>query len=195
MTNSSRFTLHASRLIVGITGASGSLYAKRLIETIPANIEVHLVVSENGEKVATYELGKNWLPKRKLIRHQINDFFAPIASGSFKTMGMVVVPCSVGTLGSIAGGLSQNLLQRAADVCLKEGRKLVLVPRETPYSVIHLGNMHALALAGATILDANPGFYQRPKSIDDLVNFVVGRILDHFDLPQRLHKAWKDASH
>ena len=178
-------------MIVGVTGASGSIYAQRLLAVVPKDYEIHLVVSDNGEKVALYELGKHWLPKRKLIRHRSNDFFAPIASGSFKTLGMVIVPCSMGTVGGVAGALSQNLLQRAADVCLKERRKLVLVPRETPYSTIHLKNMHTLSLAGAVILDANPPFYQRPKSLHDIVDAIVGRILDQFEIEHRLTQEWK----
>ena len=181
----------SQRIVVGVTGASGSIYAQRLLEVIPKNYEIHLVVSDNGEKVAVYELGKNWLPKRKLIRHQSNDFFAPIASGSFKTEGMIIVPCSMGTIGGVANGISQNLLQRAADVCLKERRKLVLVPRETPYSTISLENMLKLSVAGATILDANPPFYQRPKTLKDIVDAIVGRILDQFEISHHLVPEWK----
>ena len=179
------------RIIVGVTGASGSVYAQRLLEVIPKDYDIHLVVSDNGEKVAIYELGKGWLPKRKFFVHRSDDFFAPIASGSFKTLGMVVVPCSMGTLGGVAAGLSLNLLQRAADVCLKEKRNLILVPRETPYNTIHLENMHKLSVAGATILDANPPFYQRPKTLDDIVDAIVGRILDQFDIAHKLFAEWK----
>ena len=118
------------------------------------------------------------------------DFTAPFASGSFLSAGMVVAPCSMGTLGSIASGISQNLIHRAADVCLKEGRRLVLVPRETPLNAIHLENMLRLSRAGAVILPAMPGFYHQPRAVDDLVRFVVARIIEQLHLPQTLVPPW-----
>jgi flavin prenyltransferase len=121
-----------------------------------------------------------------------DDWFAPVASGSNPADAMVICPCTTGTLAAVAMGLSDSLIERAADVMLKEGRKLILVPRETPFSVLHLENMLALARAGAVVLPANPGFYHRPKSIEDLVDFIVARILDHVGVPNKLAGRWGD---
>lgn len=128
----------------------------------------------------------------RVIYHHESDIAAPIASGSFRTEGMIVVPCSMGSVASIAAGMSRNLIQRAADVCIKEKRKLVLVPRETPLSPIHLENMLKLAQIGVCVLPAMPGFYHFPKNVDDLLNFVVTKILDQFDIDTKLIQRWKE---
>jgi flavin prenyltransferase len=183
-----------SDLVLAITGASGAQYAIRLLEILLASgRKVHLVVSPAGAQVLRTEMGLSvdidkfdtgqlGLGDRSvrdaLVYHHYQNYFAPIASGSFLTAGMVICPCSMGTLGGVANGLSSNLIQRAADVHLKERRKLIVVPRETPLGSIALENMKKLSDAGAVILPAMPGFYHRPQSIADLVDFVVGRICD-----------------
>jgi 4-hydroxy-3-polyprenylbenzoate decarboxylase len=197
-------------LVVAITGASGSAYAVRLLEVlVAAGRTVHLVVSPAGQQVIGHELGlkvdtenfalEQLLPESSTseaadtgqIRfHNYRDFSAGIASGSFQTDGMVICPCSMGTLAAVSQGLSQNLIHRAADVHLKERRKLIVVPRETPLGSIQLANMKTLADAGAVILPAMPGFYNQPQSIDDLVNFVVARICDQLGVQQDLTKRW-----
>ncbi len=187
------------KIIVGVTGASGSIYGITLVkQLLKRQIEVHMVCTENGKKVMEYEMGKNYetivneLKKDhiNLKLHNIEDLFSPIASGSFKTFGMVIVPCSMATLAEISNGISNNLLCRAADVCIKEKRKLIIVPRETPLSTIHLNNMLNLSKTGVTILPAMPGFYNRPRSIEDIVNFIVGRILDELEIDNDLFKRW-----
>jgi flavin prenyltransferase len=185
-------------LVIGITGASGARYATRLLEILLASgRKVHLVVSPAGAAVLRTELGisvdlNKFDPsqlglaepaaRESLVYHHYEDYFAPIASGSFLTAGMVICPCSMGTLAGVANGLSNNLIQRAADVHLKERRKLIVVPRETPLGSIALENMKKLADAGGVILPAMPGFYHRPQSSDDLIDFVVGRICDQLGL-------------
>lgn len=171
------------KYVVAVTGASGSIYAKRLIEKlIAAGAKIFLVFSATGLAIFKEELAVN-LPKNKNLRYFENtNLHAPIASGSFKTDGMVIIPASMGSIARIACGISSNLIERAADVILKEQRKLVIVPRETPLSVIHLENMLKIAKLGGTILPAMPAFYTHPKSIDDLVDFVVGRVLDSLKL-------------
>ena len=185
--------------IVGITGASGSVYSLRLMEELlKKGHEVHLVATCNGRKVTEYETGRNFeeilqfYGRRggRLVVHDVEDLFAPIASGSFKTDGMVVIPCSMSTLGEIAAGASKNLLGRAADVMLKEKWKLVLVPRETPLSTLHLRNMLSLSEMGAVILPAMPGFYHRPEQVGDLVDFVAGRVLESLGIENDLYKKW-----
>jgi flavin prenyltransferase len=180
-------------LVVAITGASGAPYAKALIHSVAAaGIPLYLVASSAGKLVYEIEMGTPLeadLPP-SIHLHRENDFTAPFASGSFPILGMVVVPCTMGTLGAIANGLSQNLIHRAADVCLKEGRKLVIVPRETPLNQIHLTNMLRLSQAGGIILPAMPGFYHRPQSLEELVHFIVARILDQFGIPQTLVAPW-----
>jgi polyprenyl P-hydroxybenzoate and phenylacrylic acid decarboxylases len=197
-------------LILAITGASGAVYATRLLEVLlRAGREVHLVISPSGAAVIKQELDTaidatrpnlaKLLPvdvgdlSRKVIAYHHEDFMSPIASGSFLTGGMVVCPCSGSTLSAIAHGASQNLIQRAADVQLKERRKLILVPRETPLSVLHIENMHRAAQAGAVILPAMPGWYHGVKSVQDLVDFVVARILDQLEVPHELMKRWGTA--
>lgn len=192
-----------ARFVIGITGASGSIYGIRLVEELlKRGNEVNFLVTENGEKVIKYERGLDreellgYLKKFSIREddfkyYDIHDMFAPIASGSFKADGMVIIPCSMSTVAFIAGGMSHNLMQRAADVFLKEKRKLIIVPRETPLSSLHLENLLKLSKMGALILPAMPSFYHAPESIDDMVNFIVGRVLDSLDIPNELYKRWK----
>ena len=194
------------RLIVGITGASAGVYGIRLLEVLMEheNIEVHLTISASGARALSEELQieidlNNFelesligISSPRVIYHHESDIAAPIASGSFRTEGMIVVPCSMGSVACIAAGMSRNLVQRAADVCIKEKRKLVLVPRETPLSPIHLENMLKLSQIGVCVLPAMPGFYHFPKSVDDLLNFVVTKILDQFGIDTKLIKRWKE---
>jgi 4-hydroxy-3-polyprenylbenzoate decarboxylase len=186
--------LKKQNLIVAITGASGAGYAKRLLRAIPLDkYDVYLVSSEAGRVVYKYETGmalNNDLPPEVRVYGE-SDFTAPMASGSFPCAAMVIVPCTMGTLGAIAAGLSQNLIHRAADVCLKERRPLILVPRETPLNRVHLANMLKAAEAGAIILPAMPGFYHKPSGIEDIVDFVVARILDQLGIEHNLVKPWK----
>ena len=195
-------------LTVAITGASGTIYAHRTLQLLAASgvVEtVNLIMSGTATVVAQVEMGANlkdadttkineWLgldAGSKMIRYwRLDNFAAKPSSGSNKQAGMIIVPCSMGTIGSIASGAGTNLIHRAADVCLKEGRKLLLVPRETPYNAIHLENMLRLTHAGARILPASPGFYHRPKTIDDLVEHLCFRILDQFDIPHSKKSQW-----
>lgn len=180
-------------LTVAITGASGAGYARRLLRAIPPDkYEIRLVSSEAGRLVYESETGLaliDDLPPEIHV-YEESDFTAPIASGSFPCAGMVIVPCSMGTLGAIASGLSQNLIHRAADVCLKERRPLVLVPRETPLNRVHLANMLKAAEAGAIILPAMPGFYHKPRGIEDIIDFVAARILDQLGIEHNLVEPW-----
>src|SRR6476646_3181457 len=195
-------------LTVGITGASGTIYAHRTLQLLAASgaVEtINLIMSSTAATVAQVETGANlrdadvskingWLglpSDSKLIRlWRLDNLAAKPSSGSNKQAGMIIVPCSMGTLGAIASGAATNLIHRAADVCLKERRRLILVPRETPYNAIHLENMLRLTHAGATILPASPGFYHRPKTIEDLVQHLCCRILDQFDIPHSSKTAW-----
>ncbi|NLI82467.1 MAG: UbiX family flavin prenyltransferase [Deltaproteobacteria bacterium] len=180
-------------LIVAVTGASGAPYARELLRVLPREeLQVHVVASRSGRMVYEMEVGVSLeedLPSA-VILYREDDFTAPFASGSFPALGMVVVPCTMGTLAALAGGISLNLIHRAADVCLKERRRLILVPRETPLNQIHLENMLRLSRAGAVILPAMPGFYNRPGSVEEIVQFVVARILDHLEIPQDLVAPW-----
>jgi len=189
------------QIIVGVTGASGAAYARRLIECLcDAGVTVHLVVTPNGKRLMSDELGLAEVSVHALlgrdsdrvIIHPYRDVGSTIASGSFRTDGMIVCPCSGNTLAAIAAGLSNNLLDRAAAVTLKEGRRLVLVPREMPMSRIELQNALRLSEAGAMICPASPGFYMLPTTIDDLIDFVVGKLLDLVDVPHRLNTRWAD---
>ena len=202
--------------VIGITGASGAPYARRVLQgLLMAGHHVKLVVSPAGEQVTRIELGlrltgalrareAQWRAyvldgadaaaveasgTLELLAHR--DFAASISSGSYAFAGMAVVPCSMGTLARIATGASTNLIERAADVALKEKRRLVLVPRETPLSVIHLRNMTTLAEAGAEILAAMPGFYHQPRSIDDLVDGIAGRVLERLGVANDLYRKWQ----
>lgn len=185
-----------SRYIIGITGASGSVYAIRVIdELIKKCNEVHLVVTRNGERVMSYETGLTVRDLSEkygvgLFSYDIDDLFVPISSGSFKTDGMAVVPCSMSTLSKISMSVSGNLLERAADVMLKEKRRLVVVPRETPINTIHIKNMLNLSEAGAIILPAMPAFYGKPQTMADMINFVAGRVLLSLGVDNDLYTEW-----
>lgn len=190
-------------VVLAITGASGVIYGRRLLEVLlKADVDVHLTISESGRLVLAHELGVNVSLKnfeletlvpaapRKVTYHHYQDFMTPIASGSFRTTAMVVCPCSGSTLSGIATAAGKNLIQRAADVHLKERRPLILVPRETPLSLIQISNMQTVCNAGGTIMPASPGFYHQYKTVDDLVDFVVSRIVDHLGLDIELMNRW-----
>lgn len=194
-------------IAVALTGASGMPYGLRLIECVLlSGARVQVIYSQAAQIVMKQELhlalpsrasdAQQWFCKRfdtDASRLQVfgrEDWFAPLASGSNPPDAMVVCPCTMGTLASIAAGLSADLIERAADVCIKEGRKLVLVPREAPFSSLHLENMLRLSRMGVVILPPNPGFYHHPESVQDLVDFVVARILDQIGLPQTLMTRW-----
>src|SRR5579859_5946233 len=195
------------RLVVAITGASGAPYALRFLQEATRHYrEIYVALSDQAIQVIGVETGRsvkaNALSAESLLGFPApalrfldrKDYFSPPASGSFRHDGMVIVPCSMGTAARIANGISDDLVTRAADVCLKEGRKLILVPRETPWNLIHLRNMTQLAEAGATILPAAPGFYQRPRTVEDLVDFVVARILQQLGIDQQLVPQWQHES-
>lgn len=183
------------KLIVAVGGASGSIYAKRVLDTLAQMVrgdkeapEVALCFSTAAREVWKHEIGTE--PEYPFRRYDLRDFHAPFASGSAGWNAMVVIPCSTGGLGRIAHGISEDLIGRAADVMLKERRKLVLVVRETPLSVVHLENMLAVTRAGAVVLPASPSFYTHPRTIDALVDTVVGRVFDQLGLPNRLTPRW-----
>ncbi len=180
------------RIIIGVTGASGAIYAHRLIEHLKAlNQEVFLVLTDTAKKVCAFE-GYPHIASLTDKIYANDDFFSPIASGSFRHQGMVVIPCSMGTLGKIAHGIGDTLLTRAADVCLKERQKLILVPRETPMSSLHLNNQKVLSDIGAVILPANPSFYHKPKTMEDLADTVLSRVLDHLNIVHQVGKRWRE---
>ena len=181
-------------LIVGISGASGAILGVRMLEVLrTVDVEVHLVMSKAAELTLTLEtdLKRDQLRALADTTYSITDVAAAIASGSFRTMGMVVIPCSIRTMSEIASGATSNLLTRAADVVLKERRRLVLVVRETPLHTLHLRTMVSLAEAGAVIAPPVPGFYARPRSVDDIVNHTVGRVLDLFGIEAGVVKRWQ----
>lgn len=178
------------KYVVAVTGASGIIYAKRLIEVLSERAEVYLVISKIARKIAEYEQVS--LEGFNAAYVDEDDMFADIASGSFLYDGMIIIPCSMKTLAAINAGFSDNLITRAADVCLKEKRKCILMPREMPLSNIHLKNMLSLNEAGATIMVMSPGFYHRPKTIEDLVDMVVARALDHLGEEHNIGKRWGD---
>src|SRR3972149_298861 len=190
---------------VAITGASGSIYGIRLVEELlKTGCHVNLVISETGKDVLMHETGidlqgneeeagkktKKYFKKGALTLFDNSNLFAPISSGSHKTEGMIIAPCSMGTLGRIASGHSQKLIERTADVMLKEKRRLIIVPRETPLNQIHLENMLKLSRMNVDIVPAMPAFYQRPKTVDDMVNFVVGKVLDLLHVEHNLFERW-----
>lgn len=192
------------RLIVAMTGASGALYAVRFVEQAARAFDrVYLMASEQAVQVVAHELGREMPPGPPTVEALIGtrldnvelvdrrNYFSPPASGSFRHEGMVIIPCSMGTAGRIANGISDDLTTRAADVCLKERRRLVLVVRETPWNVIHLRNLTQLAEAGATVLPACPGFYHRPATIEELVDTVVARVLQQIGVEQRIVQEWQ----
>ena len=195
-------------IALGFTGASGLPYGMRLLECLLGvdNLQVHLIYSQAAQIVAQQEMGFKLSSRPSEVEVDLNarfqaapgklkvygreEWFAPMASGSNPPDAYVVCPCTMGTLAKIAAGMADDLLCRAADVVLKEGRKLILVPREMPFSVIHLENMLKLAKAGAVILPPNPAFYHHPQTVQDMVDFVVARILDHLDIPHQLIAPW-----
>ncbi|MCP8312624.1 MAG: UbiX family flavin prenyltransferase [Candidatus Methylarchaceae archaeon HK02M1] len=184
------------RIVVGITGASGVIYGKRLLEVLSdKGVETHVIVSRGAaEEIIAHELTSKRKDIEKLATraYQLDDLLSPLASGSYITDGMVIVPCSAKTMAGIAHGYSDNLILRAAEVTIKQGRKLILVPRETPLSAIFIENMLKLARIGVVILPAMPAFYHNPKNIDQLIDFVVGKILDSFGLDHNLFKRWRN---
>lgn len=212
--------LRHNRVVIAMSGGSGAIYGVRLLErTLAAGLEVHTCISRAAEQVLRDELdidvdefdehaflneirdvlaGYGFRPQDdslsgRLVHHDINDWNAGIASGSFPTDGMAICPCSMNTVAAVAHGISGNLIQRAADVHLKERRVLVLVPRETPLSAIQLENLARCARAGAVVLPAAPGWYHRPRTLADLVDFVVARVLDHLRVPHSLVRRWGEA--
>ncbi len=184
------------RIVVGISGASGVIYGVRFLHELKQrSIETDLIVTRTAEKLLTYEtgLGMKAVDELATRRFEVDDMFAPIASGSYRTEGMAIIPCSMKTLAGISAGYADNLLLRAAMVSLKEHRRLVLVPREAPLSQIDLENMLKLSRVGAIILPAMPAFYFGPKSIDDLVGYVVGKTMDAFGIEHSLFQRWGEA--
>ena len=196
------------KYILGISGGSGGLYSISVLKGIVnAGHKCFLVTSKPGRRILSLEtdtkLSGNADKDKKILVEKFNfnedllevidenDVGASIASGSFRTSGMAIVPCSTGSLGSLANGISRGLIERAADVCLKERRKLIIVPRETPYSLIHLENMTKLTRAGAIILPASPGFYNLPEKIDDLIDMISSRVLEKLDIEPENLKEWK----
>lgn len=181
------------KLLVAITGASGALYAQRLLDNLDSRQhEIHVVMSNYAQQVISEELPGGLRLPVGAKTHNVKSMNAPFASGSNPPDAMVVIPCTMGTMGRIAHGYSEDVLLRAADVTLKEKRKLILVPRETPLSLVHVKNMELLLLAGATILPANPSFYAGPKTIQEVVDTVVARVLDHLSIENRLAPRWSE---
>lgn len=199
-------------LVVALSGASGTIYGIRMLQFLLENdYKVELVVSDSASKVAYNEMSLSLSQDPALLKEQIlsyvkapnsaralltvwahKDISASISSGSYKTLGMIIIPTSMGTIGTIANGISDNLIARAADVCLKERRKLVLVPREMPLNTIHIENLLKLSKMGAIIAPASPAFYNKPKELTDMVDFVVGKSLDLFGIEHSLFKRWKE---
>lgn len=181
------------RIVVAITGATGACYAQRLLDNLdPSQHEVHVVISNYGKVVLADELPDGLRLADGVKTHGLKSMNVPFVSGSNPFDAMVVIPCTMGTMGRIAHGFSEDVLLRAADVMLKEKRKLILVPRETPLSLIHVKNMELLLLAGATILPANPSFYTKPATVEQVVDTVVARVLDHLGIPQKLMPRWQE---
>jgi len=197
------------KIVLAMTGASGAVYGLRLTEELlRSGHQVVLLLSRAGRQVLRYETGLDWTEELALRRERIDahfqagealqhydedDLFASVASGSAAADAMVVAPCSMGCVGRLAAGLSGNLIERCADVSLKEGRPLSLVPRETPLNQLHLENLLRLSQAGARIVPAMPAFYQQPASVEELVDFVVGKVLDQLGIDHRLYRRWGDA--
>jgi 4-hydroxy-3-polyprenylbenzoate decarboxylase len=187
-------TKPTARLIVGISGASGTVYGVRLLEMLrEAEIETHLVMSKSAEMTLAYETDLKPKDVRALasVNYSVADIGAAISSGSFPTMGMIIAPCSIRTMSEIACGVTSSLLSRAADVVLKEKRRLVLAVRETPLHVGHLRTMTTLAEIGAVVAPIVPAFYNRPKTVDDIINHTCGRLLDLFGIDTGMVKRWK----
>lgn len=183
------------RILIAITGASGSLYAQRLLDQLdPALHEVHLILSSYAQVVIQEELPEGLRIPEGVKLHNLKSMNIPFASGSNPAEVMVVIPCTMGTLGRIAHGFADDALLRSADVCLKERKKLLLVPRETPLNLVHVKNFELLIQAGATIIPANPSFYHRPQTIREVVDTVVARVLDHMGVPHQLITRWRAES-
>jgi 4-hydroxy-3-polyprenylbenzoate decarboxylase len=179
------------KLLIAITGASGTLYAQRLLDQLdPAAHEIHVVLSRYAQQVIAEELPGGLQLKEGVQRHNVRSMNAPFASGSNPPDAMVIIPCTMGTLGRIAHGYSEDVLLRAADVALKERRRLILVPRETPLNLIQVKNFELLIQAGATILPANPSFYTRPQTVEAVVDTVVARVMDHLGIENELGGRW-----
>lgn len=177
----------SSPIVLALSGASGAVYGREIFDRLyDSGVKLHLVITSTAKTIMSDEIGlrENYFRKKGVTLHDNSRYDAPIASGSFLTAGMVVAPCSMGCLARIASGVSTDLLERAADVHLKERRPLILVPRETPLSDIHLENMLRLSRAGAVILPAMPAFTHKPKTVDDLATFIAGRVLDQLKIPQ-----------
>jgi len=179
------------RLIVGVTGASGIVLARRLLEVLKEKgVETHLIVSSGARDIIQYESPDIDLASLASVIHSNDNLAASISSGSFETDGMVIIPASMKTVGQVAHGIADNLIVRAADVCLKEERKLIVVPREAPLNLIHLRNLTTLKEAGVTIIPPVLAFYPKPQSIDDMVDFVVGKVLDSLNIEHNLYRKW-----
>lgn len=181
------------RLVIGMTGSSGIVYGIRMLEVLKrCNVDVHLIMTEWAKKCLTLEtdFDLNYVKSLAGSYSEDSNMAASVSSGTYKTDGMIIIPCSMKTLSSIANGYEETLVARAAGVTIKESRKLVIVPRETPLTSIHLENMLKLARIGIIILPAMPGFYNRPKNVDDLINHVVGKCLDQFNIEHDLFKRW-----
>jgi 4-hydroxy-3-polyprenylbenzoate decarboxylase len=184
------------KFVIAMTGASGAIYTQRLLDNLdPGQHELHFISTKHAREVAGIELPKGELKlDARVVRYDENDsMFVPFVSGSARFDAMVVIPASMGTIGRIAHGTSDSTVARAADVFLKERRKLILVPRETPYNLIHLRNMATLTEAGATIIPASPSFYSKPKTITELVDTVIARVLDHLGIEHKLVKRWQSS--
>jgi len=181
------------KILVAITGATGALYAQRLLDNLdPKQHEIHVVLSNYAQQVISVELEGGLRLPEGVKPHALKSMNAPFASGSNPPDAMVVIPCTMGTMGRIAHGFSEDVLLRAADVVLKEKRKLILVPRETPLSLIHIKNMELLLLAGAIVLPANPSFYSGADSVRQIVDTVVARVLDHIGVPNEIAPRWAE---
>jgi len=181
------------RIVVAITGASGALYAQRLLDNLdPRQHEIHVVLSNYAQTVISEELPGGLRLAPGVKTHGLKSMNVPFVSGSNPFDAMVIIPCTMGTMGRIAHGYSEDVLLRAADVILKERKKLILVPREAPLSLVHVKNFELLLLAGATLLPANPFFYTHPKTIEQVVDTVVARVLDHLGVPQNLVPRWAE---
>jgi 4-hydroxy-3-polyprenylbenzoate decarboxylase len=184
-----------SRLVVGITGASGSIYGIRLLEVLrtTTDIELHLIISAAGKRTLVEETDYNVADVEALAHHRydVRDIGATLASGSFRTSGMIIAPCSIKTAGAVAACYADTLIVRAADVTLKEGRPLIMLVRETPLHLGHLRVLTSLAEMGAVVLPPMPAFYNRPKELDDIINHTVARVLDRLQLPQTLVGEWR----
>ena len=187
------------KIVLCITGASGFIYGKRLLQELLKDHFVYLIVSDSGFKVMEEEAGikkedfLKSLPENCIFFEQ-DRIEAPVSSGSriVETKGVIVAPCSTGTLGAVANGISKNLIHRVCDVALKERKKLFMLVREMPLSLIHIKNMEKITASGGTVAVASPGFYNNPQTVDDMINFVVGKVLDHFGIKHSLYRRWKE---